>query len=116
MDNQQKLKTKTKHRWNINKQYAHHIIIHIINMIFDERIHKTIHLSDLSILINKRYNTHYNIIIRKNNKPKTLYNFIKVEFSGIEHFINEYCESFIIDNEYLVKHTNEWYIVTENDY
>lgn len=84
------LNSKTCYRWNIDKKLAHFFASTIIKKILIERNNNIIRLDELILLINKRYKETNDFIIKKNKKPKSLYNFIKLEFNGIEYFIVNY--------------------------
>jgi len=85
-----KLNKKTLYKWNISKRTGFYLILNIIINILKERNDKKIKLDELSILINKRYKENYNYIIKKHKKPKSLYNFLKVEFNGINNITDIY--------------------------
>lgn len=93
-----RLNKKNLHKWNISKRTGFYIILNIITNILKERKNNNIKLDELSLLINKRYKETHNFIIKKNRKPKSLYNFLKLEFNGLNHIIDYY-----LYNIYFVK-------------
>tara|TARA_A100001015_G_C14981385_1_gene709593 strand:- start:1179 stop:1685 length:507 start_codon:yes stop_codon:yes gene_type:complete len=101
------LNSKTCYKWNINKKLAYFFALTIIKKILSERNNNIIRLDELTQLINKRYKETNDFIIKKNKKPKSLYNFIKLEFNGIEYFIENYlfelCKIYEINNIKQVK-------------
>ena len=108
--------SKTIYSWNISKKSVHCYATNLIKDLFSKK-------NNNMIFIKKQIKKKHNIIIKRNNQPKSLCNFIKLEFRGIEYFINNYLSDIykivIIDNMKYVKlktFYDSWVFIGEEDY
>ena len=115
--------SKTIYSWNISKKSVHCYATNLIKDLFSKKNNNMIFINNLSISLNKQFKKKHNIIIKRNNQPKSLCNFIKLEFRGIEYFINNYLSDIykivIIDNMKYVKlktFYDSWVFIGEEDY
>ena len=115
--------SQTTYSWNISKKSVHCYAANIIEDLFSKKDNNMIFINKLSISLNKLFKKKHNIIIKRNNQPKSLCNFIKLEFRGIEYFINNYLSDIykivIIDNMKFVKlktFYDSWVFIGDEDY
>ena len=120
------LNSDTIHKWNISKRPIYNYASTIINDILKKRDNNMTYILNLTLLLNRQFKKH-NIIIKRNGKLRTICNFIKIEFGGIESFIKTFlsdiCKIIVIDGLKYVKLNNDkdivregWIYITNGDY
>jgi len=120
------LNSDTIHKWTISKRPIYNYASTIINDILKKRDNNMIYIINLTLLLNRQFKKH-NIIIKRNGKLRTICNFIKVEFGGIESFIKTFlsdiCKIIVIDGLKYVKLNNDkdiiregWIYITNDSY
>ena len=120
------LNSDTINKWTISKRPVYNFASAIIKDILQKRDNNMIYIINLTVLLNRQFKKH-NIIIKRNRKPRSICNFIKMEFNGIESFINTYltdiCKLIHIDGLKYVKLNNGkdiirngWIYITPENY
>ena len=98
------------YKWNISKEKGQKIVFDMIEEILKEQKNNSIEISELIFLLNNR--TKY-LNITNHKKKKNIVNFIKINFGGIQQFIDNY-DYFLImhrNNKIIIKlNTIEYYL------
>ena len=98
------------YKWNISKEKGQKIVYDMIEEILKEQKNNSIEISELIFLLNNR--TKY-LNITNHKKKKNIVNFIKINFGGIQQFIDNY-DYFLImhrNNKIIIKlNTIEYYL------
>ena len=99
------------YKWNISKEKGKALMIDTIQSILLEKKNLSIELNELLFLINNRTK---HMIIKNKHKQKNLINFIKINFKGIEPFIQSET-SFIFKNNIIsledYNNFNDWIFI-----
>jgi len=104
------------YKWNISKKEGSTLIYNTIIQILKERNEQCIEIDELLLLLNSRTKT---IEITNNNKQKTLINFLKNVFGGLNYFLDEYEDiiKYEINDTFYIKLNceKEWILVENNE-
>ena len=92
------------YKWNISKEKGQKIVFDMIEEILKEQKNNSIEISELIFLLNHR-TRHVNITNYK--KKKNIINFVKINFGGIQQFIDNY-------DYFLLMHKNNKIIIKLN--
>jgi len=83
------------YKWNISKEKGKSLALENIDEILSEQKNNSIDLNELIFLLNSRTKL---IEITNNKKRKNIINFLKINYGGIQRFIEE-CENLEIFND-----------------